>query len=98
MNFTINTANIETWLAIIVALGAIYGYWQLRRTYNMADGKQAARMEALVVEVEAQKKEIDAMQEKLHCNDVDLAKINTKLDNIFEAINELKAAVKGDRQ
>lgn len=90
MQVTVNLATLGQILSIIVALGAIAAYSHQRRTNLQQDGQRVEKMSALAAKVEAQAKELEDLKNKSHCTDVDLGKINEKIDTITEMIREIK--------
>jgi len=90
MEVTLNLATIAQILSIVVALGAIAAYSHQRRTTLQQDGQKVEKMASLTAKVEAQGKELEELKKKAHCTDVDLGKIEEKIDQLTEMMREIK--------
>ncbi|MPL66047.1 hypothetical protein SDC9_11715 [bioreactor metagenome] len=90
MNITINLATVGQILAIATALGAIWATLHQRRQLAVKEGERNAQIKALEEKVIAQGKEIKTLEGKTHSTDVDLGKINEKIDNLTDMIRDIK--------
>lgn len=90
MNITLNLASLGQILAIITAIGAIWATQHQRRLIAVKEGERNAQIKALEDKVIAQGKEIRGLEGKTHCTDVDLGKINEKIDTLTDMIREIK--------
>lgn len=90
MNITINLATIGQILAIITALGAIWGVQHQRRSIAVKEGERNEEIKALKEKIKAQEAEIRRLDDKNHCTEVDLGKINEKIDTLTEMMREVK--------
>ena len=93
MHVTIDLALIGQLVAIGAAMVAIFGWWHQRRTYIVAEGKNVAKIEALVGKVETQERKIADLESKAHCTDMDMAEIKSDIKYLIGAVNEIKEAL-----
>lgn len=90
---TINLEILLTLFSIIAAIIAIAGYYHQRRASIVAEGKSAAKIEALMGKVDVQEKKIADLEKKAHCQDMDVAEIKSDIKYLIGAVNEIKAAL-----
>lgn len=93
MEVTLNLAALGQILSIVVAIGAIAAYVHQRRVNLQQDGQKVEKMSALSAKVEAQEKELEDLKKKIHSTDVDLGKINGKIDTLTDMIKEIKERI-----
>ena len=93
MNITINLATIGQILAIMTALGAIWGVQHQRRSIAVKEGERNAEIKALQDRASKQETEIKGLEIKTHSVDIDLGKINGKIDTLTEMIKEIKERI-----
>lgn len=90
---TINLEILLTLFSIIAAIIAIAGYYHQRRASIVAEGKSAAKIEALMGKVEVQERKISDLETKAHCTDLDMAEIKSDIKYLIGAVDEIKAAL-----
>ena len=83
MHVTIDIALIGQLVAIGAAMVAIFGWWHQRRTYIVAEGKNVAKIEALIAKTEVQERKIADLEIKAHCTDVDLTEIKSDIKLLY---------------
>ena len=93
MHVTIDIALIGQLVAIGAAMVAIFGWWHQRRTYIVAEGKNVAKIEALIAKTEVQERKIADLEIKAHCTDVDLTEIKSDIKYLIGAVDEIKDAL-----
>ena len=93
MHVTIDLALIGQLVAIGAAMVAIFGWWHQRRTYIVAEGKNVAKIEALIAKTEVQERKIADLEIKAHCTDVDLTEIKSDIKYLIGAVDEIKDAL-----
>ncbi len=90
MNITINLGIIVQILTICTAIGAIYATLQQRRHIAVKEGERNAQIKALQDKVDAMETDQRDLEKKAHSTDVDLGKINEKIDTLTDMIREIK--------
>lgn len=90
MNITLNLASVGQILAIVTALGAIWATLHQRRLLAVKEGERNAQIKALEDKVKAMETEQKNLEKKANCTDVDLGKINEKIDTLTDMIREIK--------
>jgi uncharacterized coiled-coil protein SlyX len=90
MNITLNLAAIGQILAIVTAIGAIWATQHQRRLIAVKEGERNAEMKALQEKIKAQEGTIKGLEDKIHKTDVDLGKMNQKIDMQTEILQEIK--------
>ena len=90
MSVTINLATIGQILAIITALGAIWGVQHQRRAIAVKEGERNEEIKALKEKIKAQEAEIRKLDEKNRCTEADLGKMDQKIDTLTKMMQEVR--------
>ena len=90
---TINLEILLTLISIIAAIIAIAGYYHQRRASIVAEGKSAAKIEALLGKVETQERKLLDLEKKAHCSDMDMAEVRADLKYLVSAVKEIRERI-----
>jgi peptidoglycan hydrolase CwlO-like protein len=90
VNVTITLATIGQILAIVTALGAIWATQHQRRLIAVKEGERNEQIKALQNKIDVMEADQRDLEKKSHCTDVDLGKINEKIDTLTDMIREIK--------
>lgn len=90
---TLDMALIGEILTLVLAVIAIAGAWRQRRTYIMAEGRSAQRIEELVAKLEAQQRKISDLDQKAHCSETDMAEMKANIRYLVETMREVKERI-----